>query len=429
MKKIILLILLNLLIIPVNAKTYYSSYSEYSNFTEEKMETNDLVDVQTKKVYHAYTEEISYEYSKHNENGIKTGNTKLVIGEKTNIKPENLFEESTIYTYLKQSDKAIIKLKNNLNTSVYIKDMYINDESQDMSYLLTSNYAFGLSYKKSSNSYKFNIETEYKSNYNITISLVFNNEERIIGTLTNDSESLLIEEDKIFYDDEEYKSEDINSFVGKIINEEKYYILAYIYYEYMIINKNYLDLYLDEALEYKLDYDDYKILYSYRTRDKIIIEDNIVIDSKNINLMDYISASCDVKFTSDINYSKNGKYTVNYITPFKTIKKEITVDIKENYINLIKEQENALKDLKEKHDEALYKVNKKNLEIKEILNNEDDKFINDEYIKCKSKLDDLKQDKTNFKDVKIKAKSSSIIIVIFLLISYVYILLSKKVER
>jgi hypothetical protein len=219
LKKIILLILLNLLIIPVNAKTYYSSYSEYSNFTEEKMESNDLVDVQTKKVYHAYTEEISYEYSKHIENGIKTGNTKLEIGEKTNIKPENVFEENTIYTYLKQSDKAIIKLKNNLNTSVYIKDMYINDESQDMSYLLTSNYAFGLSYKKSSNSYKFNIETEYKSNYNITISLVFNNEERIIGTLTNDSESLLIEEDKIFYDDEEYKSEDINSFVGKIINE------------------------------------------------------------------------------------------------------------------------------------------------------------------------------------------------------------------
>ena len=34
MKKIILLVLINLFIIPVNAKTYYGPYSEYSSYSD-----------------------------------------------------------------------------------------------------------------------------------------------------------------------------------------------------------------------------------------------------------------------------------------------------------------------------------------------------------------------------------------------------------
>ena len=105
------------------------------------------------------------------------------------------------------------------------------------------------------------------------------------------------------------------------------------------------------------------------------------------------------------------------------------IDIKENYINLIKAQEKALKDLQDKHDEAVYKVNLKNQEIKEVINSSDDEYINNEYIKCKDKLNDEKENKTDLKTVKVKAKKSSIIIVLFLIIGYIYLFLSKKVER
>ena len=429
MKKILFLILLNLFIIPVNAKTYYGPYSEYSTFSEEVIESSDTIEVIEKKVFRAYEENITYEYLENHPTGTKTGNSKIVLGEKTTIKPENIFEEHTLYTYLKQTDKALIKIKNNLDKSIYIEDILINGESQNKCHFLTSTYAYGLNYEKNSNSYTINIKTEFKENYSLTFSLIYNKQERIIGTITNDNQSLLIDEDIIFYDEEELETDNKNEIIGKFVGEKKYYIPAYIYYEYKIVNLNYLDLYLEESDEYKLDYDDYKILYSYRKRDKVDISDKIYIDSKDINLMDFVESNCDVKFTSNINYSLNGTYKVNYITPFKTISTDVIVDIKENYINLIKEQEKALEDLKEKHDIAIYKINLKNQEIKEILNNSNDEYINNEYLKCKSKLEDEKENKTDLTTVKVKAKKSSIVIVLFLIIGYSYFILSKKVER
>ena len=429
MKKIILLVLINLFIIPVNAKTYYGPYSEYSSYSEEFKESSDTVDVIEKKVYRAYEENVIYEYLENHPTGIKTGQTKLVLGEKTTIKPEHVFEENTLYTYLKQSENAKIKIKNNFGTSIYIEDIIINGKSQNKCHFLTNAYSYALTFEKNSNEYLISIKTEHKENYSLTFSLIYDKQERIIGTITNDNESLLIDESIIFYDEEETETEDKESIIGKYIGEKTYYIPSYIYYEYMITNINYLDLYLEDSLEYKLDYNDSKTLYSFRTREKIEVDDNLYIDSKDINLMDFISSNCDVKFTSNINYSINGIYKVNYITPFKTISKDVTVDIKENYINLIKAQEKALKDLQDKHDEAVYKVNLKNQEIKEVINSSDDEYINNEYIKCKDKLNDEKENKTDLKTVKVKAKKSSIIIVLFLIIGYIYLFLSKKVER
>ena len=95
----------------------------------------------------------------------------------------------------------------------------------------------------------------------------------------------------------------------------------------------------------------------------------------------------------------NGTYKVNYILPFKTVVKDAIVDLKENYINLINKQNDYIKYLKDEADKSVYKVDKKNQEIKEIIisSSKEKNEINEKYISCQIELKNLKDVKENFK--------------------------------
>ena len=69
MKKILLSILLSLVLKEgVSAKTYYSDYSEFSDYSLEKIESSDLVNVEVKRVYNKYFDIVEGNYYMLDEN-------------------------------------------------------------------------------------------------------------------------------------------------------------------------------------------------------------------------------------------------------------------------------------------------------------------------------------------------------------------------
>ncbi|MBQ8872076.1 MAG: hypothetical protein IJ018_04940, partial [Bacilli bacterium] len=108
MKKVICFIFVLFIGLKAEAKTYYSDYSEYSDFNDCYAIKNDLVDVETKDLYHAYIEEKNIVYLESQE-GILTGKTKeeytpwtLDINE---IDVNKKYETKTNYYYNKVNDK------------------------------------------------------------------------------------------------------------------------------------------------------------------------------------------------------------------------------------------------------------------------------------------------------------------------------------
>lgn len=427
MKKILLFILSNCLFIGVSAKTYYGPYSDYSSYTEEKIISNELIDVKEKKFYRAYEEIVNYEYLEENDLYEKTGNSKFILSEPLEEKPENVFEEKIYYSYYPQNEDTYLKFSNNNSLSLSVKDVVINDEIYKYNYLITRSYEYAFDFEKNSNRYEISLNTNSDS-YSINVYLVYKNEEHFLGFLTNDNDKVVIDDSNNFFLKTLEKT-DNKDFIGKLENTNTYYIEGKYLYEYKIVNKNYLDLYLDESDIYKLDYDDYKIYYAYRKRDKVEFKDEFLIDSYDTSLDSFITTEADYKVTSNIDYLVNGTYKINYILPFKTYTFDVTVDIKDNYINLIKATNGALNAMKTEYDEALFLVDKKNNEIKSLIDSSNDEYLNDEIIKCKSKLEDTEKNKLSLEETKVEAKKSSVIALLCLIIIYIYLFIAKKVER
>ena len=71
MKKVLLSVLLSLILKEgVSAKIYYSDYSEFSDYSLEKIESSDLVNVEVKKVYNKYFSVAEGDYYRLGENSV-----------------------------------------------------------------------------------------------------------------------------------------------------------------------------------------------------------------------------------------------------------------------------------------------------------------------------------------------------------------------
>ena len=105
MKKFLILIVLFFAgLISVDAKTYYSDYSEYSPYQDEIVEANDTTLVEGKRVYQAYTEKMDYEFLEENNLYEKTGQyTKEIVGgwysKKIDLIPNLEYEYCETNTY------------------------------------------------------------------------------------------------------------------------------------------------------------------------------------------------------------------------------------------------------------------------------------------------------------------------------------------
>ena len=139
-------------------------------------------------------------------------------------------------------------------------------------------------------------------------------------------------------------------------------------------------------------------MYSKRTRDKIDIQDDIVITSYDDELSKFVSE--DIKYVTNMNKLINGKYDVTFITPYGNYKTNVIVDIKDNYKLLLNEQQKKLELMYDAYVDASYLVEKKNQEIKDVINSSNDEYILEEYEKCKSLLEEEKNKKLDFNENK-----------------------------
>ncbi len=456
MKKIYVFFLFLLLCVkPVYAKTYYGEYGEYTNYSEEKISPSDVLKVESKNFYHAYTENISYEYLQDSLYE-KTGNYSTEYSSwNTNL---NLLdssyeiEECSAYTYKPFKELKHFYLKN-LSEKINIDSIVAYDTKTGNILMQNDNFAM-----YSNDTFIFNISQQYslanlkilllidKQNIkDVKLTLSMSNDDNPFSTkilvqtlqdstsnknveLTidnfNNVDGLLLNTTAISYCD---KNVD-----GRIINASPIYRNIYIKYEYKVITKEYMDLYFNESTtDYKLDYNDYKTYYRYKIRDKVVLNDNIIIENKDVDLNDFIleSTSNDIKITSNLNLNVNGFYDINFILPFKTVSTTVKVDIKENYLNALKSQEQYVDYLLDAAETANYSVNQKNLEIKEniIASTEEINKLKEEINNYKAKIKVLEEKQDIEEETKIYKQSINMFLILLCLT--IIFIVNKFVEK
>lgn len=441
-------------LVNVSAKTYYSDYEEYTKEQDEIVEASDTMRIEEVKVYQAYKKSFEYEYLEENNLYESTGNyiknVREWIKNKDDLSNEMPYEEGTAYTYRPYIGYKYYYIKNLSNTKVAFDNIRIyNKKTNETIYKIDKmiyevNDIFCLNIENKVSILNLEVELDIpnellnniKLEFGIMEQVMFNSPKMITGTLTTNKK-----DNHIKVKTDNYSDAFANTFYI-LINETNdddllsgtmtVYRNYEIKYEYKIPIIEYQDLFLEEANEeYEIDKEKYKYIYKYKKRDKFELNDELIITDKETKLTDFIlySTTDDIKITSNINYGINGKYKVNFILPFKTISKDIIVDIKENYINTIKYQDNLIQSLNEKVDRANYQVDKKNLETKSILEEkvELEKEINDQdkYIK------NLEEEKTDIKETKVKKQSLNLIYLL-ILITILYIIdvvYEKKKEK
>jgi len=475
MKKIILFIILSLLTINVNAKTYYSDYSEYK-LVDEKVEKSDVVDVKIEEKYLIYKEnktEAFYPGYMEIEDMVKTEETKIVSSSWLDEKPNELIGRNIIekqfYEYqnmkkirylkfedlinsksdfdfaelivingleqidydIKSSNPTITNMKDgNLETYSTLSkdDEIIIDLKQDID---INNLKLGI-----------HVHIDYTSDIYFTMELYgeeFENvyAKRKIYSPVNVNEfsypMYLIDKDHFnlenpLYDEKQISETKIRKTDFNIVNQITKYKTEDLYIKYEKIDKEYLDDYYLEPIEgYKLDLDSKKEFYYVRIRDKVEISDELIIRNYDTKLEEFIIFTTinAIKITSNMNYYKNGTYDINFILPFKTIKEKLIVDISENYIKALEVQNNYLKALEQENKNLVINNNKLNVEIKEILQNKDKSVneANDKIIECKYELDEFKKNKQDFGEEITQEKNYAILIIIPAILGLILILL------
>lgn len=394
MKKLILFILLFLFgICNIYAKTYYSKYTDFSEYSENEIQSSDTVLVEKTKFYHAYKETYNNSYllnSIYEKTGLEYNeylnwtdninnidkNLKYETCIKTNYIPfkkyeyyivKNLSEKVTVNFFGVGSRKIGGYTMQQENFNMYTNDGLIipNNEKEDLNDIYftielekgTNRYLKYALYG-SNDGYSFRESTliqEIEDNsYNQIMTIQFGDYSNNPSILQNKIESVYCDTYTGFNE----------------VSKQEVYRNYNTYYEYKIPQKEYIDLYLEEEPpEYKIDLDDYKYMYRYKTRDKVVVPDEILVEQKDFDINKIVTDSTveDIKITSNLDLNINGTYQINFITPFNVITKDIKVDIKENYVEALKAQNEYNNYLLEKAQEANYSVDKKNLEIKEII--------------------------------------------------------------
>ena len=139
MKKIILIIILLLSTIKVEAKTYYSNYSDYQ-LVDQKLEESDTLKLKIEEKYLIYKEtktEAFYPSYTKIENMNKTSETKIVVSDWLDEKPEELKDRKVIkqelyeYQDLKKIRFIIIK---NIDNNFYFNEIRIFNKAIRLDY-------------------------------------------------------------------------------------------------------------------------------------------------------------------------------------------------------------------------------------------------------------------------------------------------------
>ena len=463
MKKILWLIFLSFLIVTnVDAKVYYSDYSDFSQFQEEEVFPSDTVDVIKEKMYLWYKNVNKLgDYKLYN--NVDSFSNDCYMTEFTdwsNQKIDNAgynYEERNAYYYTMAKGIRYIHLYNLQGSygSFRIPELDIQYKDKSIKYTYTCNgclegfddyinngiYEENESYIANGGSLIIDLGKEYPFHLIDVIFYIFdlgNSDKTYTIGYSTDKENLLYYKQYVLQFSDEYWSNAVKRFhnideiddsiwkynetyVGLrnndfVINKES--IKQYRYQEKWCkvyeTFKEYSE-YSKEPIEdyiYRVD-DSLKYFYSYRVRDKLEL-DIKEITSKDFNLNDFIVTSTDEVLISDnINWDKNGIYNVSFKLNNINVKEEVVLNVESNTISdlnkkikYLEEQLNKLKIEKEKSLQLQENLNKEIISLKEQLYN--CSLEKEKEIQNQNNLNDFYTSKTNELEEDIKNLNESI---------------------
>ena len=463
MKKILWLIFLSFLIVTnVDAKVYYSDYSDFSQFQEEEVFPSDTVDVIKEKMYLWYKNVNKLgDYKLYN--NVDSFSNDCYMTEFTdwsNQKIDNAgynYEERNAYYYTMAKGIRYIHLYNLQGSygSFRIPELDIQYKDKPIKYTYTCNgclegfddyinngiYEENESYIDNGGSLIIDLGKEYPFHLIDVIFYIFdlgNSDKTYTIGYSTDKENLLYYKQYVLQFSDEYwsnavkrfhNSDEIDDSIWKynetyvglrnndfVINKES--IKQYRYQEKWCkvyeTFKEYSE-YSKEPIEdyiYRVD-DSLKYFYSYRVRDKLEL-DIKEITSKDFNLNDFIVTSTDeVLINDDINWDKNGIYNVSFKLNNINVKEEVVLNVESNTISdlnkkikYLEEQLNKLKIEKEKSLQLQENLNKEIISLKEQLYN--CSLEKEKEIQNQNNLNDFYTSKTNELEEDIKNLNESI---------------------
>ena len=260
MKKILLIIFLFFIGYEVDAKTYYSNYGEFSEYSDEEVLEDDITYVETIDKYQLYKERIEYEYLE-NSTFEYTGNMKL---ERTDwYEDYDLIDENKniqmCYKYELESvrEHNYLLIDNQSEFNLIIKSFKLLDLNNEVIMERSSIKLFDFSkyhINLSEYGYKFDeikLEAEYEKediNQVGEISLGYylnmrddatnlNNQIRVVSTLENSLKDYV--NDFSIYS--KYTDECYENLPSEGINYKTYYRNVIVLNEYKVIYKDYIN--------------------------------------------------------------------------------------------------------------------------------------------------------------------------------------------
>ena len=452
MKKILWLIFLCLIVNKVDAKVYYSEYSEFSPFQEEAIISSDTIDVIKEARYLWYKDtKILGEYKLYNDIDDFSDNCYMTeFTDWDNLKIDNIgyvYEERNSYNYTMAKGVRYIHLYNLQGSygSFRIPELDIKYKDKSINYTYTCEgcledfddyihngiYEENESYITNGGYLIIDLGREYPIHLIDVIFYIFdlgNSDKLYTIGYSKDKKNLLYSKSyNLKFSDEYWKNavkrihnaDDIDTKIWQynelntspkdndyVIKEER--IKQYRYQEkwckVYILEKEYSNYSKEPVNDYinKVE-ESLKHFYSYRTRDKLEI-DIKEITEKNFDLNNFIIySSDDVNINSNINWNKNGIYNISFQINDLIVNEKVKLNIESNTIEelneIIKDYENKIKELEEQLNNCnLDKVclNKKIIELNNLIKHYKDELnnlecLNNMYLdKIKELEDDIK---------------------------------------
>ena len=427
MKKILWLIFLCLIINKVDAKVYYSEYSEFSPFQEEEVTSSDTIDVIKEERYLWYKNvETLGDYKLYNNVDNFSDNCYMTeFTDWDNQKIDNIgyvYEERNAYNYTMSKGVRYIHLYNLQGSygSFRIPELEIKYKDNSLNYTYTCEgclegfddyihngiYEENESYITNGGSLIIDLGREYPIHLIDVIFYIFDlgNSDKLytIGYSTDKNNIFIsksynlkfsdwhwtnavkIVQDISQLDEKDWKYNEITIGIRNndfVINKES--IKQYRYQEKWCkvyeIGKEYSDYSKESVGEYtnKLE-DSLKYFYSYRTRDKLELEIKDITE-ENFDLNSFIISSSDeVKINNNIDWNKNGIYDISFQINDLMVNEKVKLNIEANTIeelkkiidNLKNDYENKIKELEEQLNNCKLDkecLNKKIIELNNLV--------------------------------------------------------------
>jgi len=369
MKKILLIIILFFCFLNyIKAETFYGEYRLVDDIGEYK---DDLLKIEKVKLYNTYKNKyIDMGYMLENNEYIKDEND--YVEKYTNINKNDIGDE---YIKLKSINKNSYLLQFRVFKSymkiyeveIYYKNKklsygFINNPSSKLSNIVDNDYITYIDCAEIQNFY-VNLYNHYNSS-DITI-IIYTDDDVDYNFLLSFGD---------YTTNITLHNKNKNKHIISFNNEE-----VKINYEYMGFKKLYR--YYKEEKEVLNNYveysnnileDDYIEFDTYYVRDKLILNDIMIINNSEQKAEDFIEYSSDkVNVECTIDYNVNGKYICEYILNDISVKRNIIVNIpnvEEMKLNEIRNNVNNISKVIENNidDKSVVLVNNDKNKIKEI---------------------------------------------------------------